>query len=102
MIHIHLLHIVDEDNNGHFVYIQDFEKLMGTSGKHKGSYCKHCLSKFTSHERLSNHYKMGCYDVVGTLKFMPKEDQTLSNTPQRIMKNMPQWKLRVALNHSKK
>ena len=27
--HIDLLHIVDEDNNGHFVYIKDFEKLMG-------------------------------------------------------------------------
>ena len=32
-IHIDLLHIVDEDNNGHFVYIKDFEKL---SGKHNG------------------------------------------------------------------
>ena len=76
-IHIDLLHIVDEDNNGHFVYIKDFEKLMGSSGKHKGYYCKHCLSKFTSHERLCSHYKMGCYDVVGTLKLMPKEDQNI-------------------------
>jgi hypothetical protein len=25
-IHIDVLHIVDEDNNGHFVYIKDFEK----------------------------------------------------------------------------
>ena len=43
-IHIDLLHIVDEDNNGHFIYIKDFEKLMGSSGKHKGYYCKRCLS----------------------------------------------------------
>ena len=43
-IHIDLLHIVDAYSNGHFVYIKDFEKLMGTSGKHKGYYCKHCLS----------------------------------------------------------
>ena len=50
MIHIGRLHIADEDNNGHFVYIQDSEKLMGTSGTHKGFYCKHCLSKFTSRE----------------------------------------------------
>ena len=50
---------------------------MGTSDKYKGYYCKHCLSKFTSHERLCNHYKMGCYDVVGTLKLMPKEDQNI-------------------------
>ena len=57
--HIDLLHMVDEDSNGHFVYIKDFEKLMATSGKHKGYYCKHCLSKFTSNERLCNHYKMG-------------------------------------------
>ena len=48
---------------------------MGTSGKHKGYYCKHCSSKVTSHERLSNHYKMGCYVVVATFKLMPKEDQ---------------------------
>jgi len=75
-IHVDLLNIVDEDRNGHFVYMQDFEKLMGTSGKHKEYYCKHCLSKFTSHERLCNHYRMGYYDVVGTLKLMPKEDQS--------------------------
>ena len=50
---------------------------MGSSGKHKGYYCKHCLSKFTSHERLCYHYKLGCYDVVGTLKLMPKEDQSI-------------------------
>ena len=66
-IHIDLLHIVDEDNNGDFVYAKDFEKLTGTSGKHKGYLCKHCLPKFTSYERLGNHCKMGCYDVIGTL-----------------------------------
>jgi len=54
-IHIDLWHTVDEDSNGHFVYIKDFEKLMVSSGKHKGYDCKHCLSKFTSHERLCNH-----------------------------------------------
>ena len=75
-IHFGLLQIVDEGSNGLFVYIKDFEKLMGTSGKHKRCYCKHCLSNFTSHERLCNHYKTGCYDVVGTLKLMPKEDQS--------------------------
>jgi len=45
VIHIDLLHIVDEASNGHFVYIKDFEKLMGTNGRHKGYYCKHGLSK---------------------------------------------------------
>ena len=69
--------MVHEDNIGNFVYIKDIEKLMGTSGKHRGYYCKHCLSKFTSHERLSNHYKMGCYDVAGTLDLMPKENQNI-------------------------
>ena len=49
--HIESLHIVDEDSDGHFLNIKDFENLMGTSGKHKLYYCKHCLSKFTSHER---------------------------------------------------
>ena len=68
VIHIDLLHIVDEDNNGHLVDIKDFEKLIGTRGKHKGYYCKRCLSKFTSYDRLCNHYKMGCCDVTRTLK----------------------------------
>ena len=77
VIHVDLLHIDDEDNNGHFVCIKDFEKLMGTCGNHKSYHCKHCLSKFTSNERLCNHYKMGSYDVVGTLKLMPKEDQSI-------------------------
>ena len=75
--HIDSLHIVDEDDTGHCVYFKNFEKLMGTSGKHKGYYCKHCLLKFTSHERLCNHDKMGCYDVVGTSKLMPKENQNI-------------------------
>ena len=26
---------------------------------------------------VTNHYKMGCYDVVGTLKLMPKEDRNI-------------------------
>ena len=87
-IHIDLLHIVDAYNNGHFVEIKDFEKLMGSHGKHKGYYCKHCLSTFTSHERLCSHYKMGCYDVVGTLKLMPKEDQTIIvYQSKKVMKN---------------
>ena len=58
-IHIDLSHIVDADNNVHFVYIKDFEKLMGSNGAHKGYYCKHSLSKFTSHERLCTHYTNG-------------------------------------------
>ena len=29
VIHTDLLHIVDEDSNGKFVYIKNFEKLMG-------------------------------------------------------------------------
>ena len=77
VIHIDLLHIVDEDNTGHFVYIKDFEKLMGSSGKHTGYDCKHCSSKFTSYDRFCKQYKMGCYDVIGTLELMPKEDQNI-------------------------
>ena len=50
---------------------------MGTSGKHEGYDCKHCLSKSTTHEKMCNHYKMGCYDVVGTLRLMPKEDRNI-------------------------
>ena len=68
VIHIDLLHIVDEDSNVHFVYVKDFEKLMGTNGEHKGYDCKHCLSKCTSYEMLCNHYNMGCYYVVRTLE----------------------------------
>ena len=60
---------------------------MGSSGKHKGHYCKHCLSKFTSHERFCSHYKMGCYNVVGTLKLMPKEDHNIIDINQNVMKN---------------
>ena len=32
--------------------------------------------------------KMGCYDVVGTLKLMPQEDQTIiEDQPKNVMKN---------------
>ena len=51
-IHIDLLHIVDEDSNGHFVYIKDFDKLRGTSGKHQGYHCKHYPSNFTSKRKV--------------------------------------------------
>ena len=60
--HIDLLHIVDEYDNGHFVYIKDFEKLMGTNGNHKAYYCKHCFQ--------SLHHMKGYVTIIKWVAMM--------------------------------
>ena len=73
--HIDLLYLIDsETNKEHFVYIKDFNKLMGSNGKHRTYYCKHCVQPFSSEEKLKYHINRGCYNIVGTIRVLPKKD----------------------------
>ena len=53
----------------HYVWIQDFNKLMNTQFKdsHKLFFCYSCLQHFTSEEILKNHAE-GCLRINGTQK----------------------------------
>ena len=59
----------------HFVYIKDFDKLMGANGKHRTYYCKHCVQPFSSEDKLKCHMNRGCCNIVGTVRVSPKEDE---------------------------
>jgi len=49
---IDLLDVVDGTNNKeHLVYIKDLYKLMGTDGKHRTYFCKHCVQPCSSEEK---------------------------------------------------
>ena len=49
---------------------------MGANGKHRTYYCKHCAQPFRSEENLKCHMNRGCYNIVGTFRVLPKEDET--------------------------
>jgi len=48
---------------------------MGTDGKHRTYYCKHCVQPFSSEEKLKCRMNRGCFNVVGTIRVLPNEDE---------------------------
>ena len=77
--HIDLLKIINGDNY-HYVYIKDFNKLIGSQTnkkKIKKYHCHHCLHGFQSEELLKQHEEKGCMAVEGQQVEMPTEDQTM-------------------------
>ena len=64
-----------ESNEEHFLYIKDFNKLMGSDGKHRTYYCKNCVQPFSSEERLKCHLNRVCFTVVGTIRALPNKDE---------------------------
>ena len=68
--------LILKNNKEHFVYIQDFNKLMGSTGKHRTYFCKRSVQPFSSEEKLKSHMNRGCYNVVGTIRVLPKQKET--------------------------
>ena len=48
---------------------------MGSNGKHRAYYCKHCVRPSSSEEKLKCHINKGCYNVVGTIRVLPKQNE---------------------------
>ena len=49
---------------------------MNAKGKRRTYNCKHCLQRFSSEEKLRCHMNRGCYNIVGTVRVLPKDDET--------------------------
>ena len=78
--HIDLLRIEDDDEN-HYVFIKDYDKLIGQqTNKHKAKvyHCKTCLHGFTTKTNLEKHLERGCMVEVGQQMEMPKEYEKIS------------------------
>ena len=76
---LNVLLIGDKNDDGHYVFIKDFNRLMHSKTKHKGKkhFCMACLQNFTTKEIL-NSYRERCLLVndaqavkyeTGTIKF---------------------------------
>ena len=76
---INLLLITEEENK-HYVLIEDFKRFMYNQTKHKESkhFCMHCLQCFSS-ERVLNDHKDNCITINGTqaVKMPDKNNNTL-------------------------
>ena len=71
--------LTTENENKHYVLIQDFNSFMYNQTKHKESkhFCMHCLHCFSSEEVLSTH-KNNCIQVNGTQAVkMPNKDNNI-------------------------
>ena len=71
--------LITEDENKHYVLIEDFNTFMFNKRKHKERkhFCMHCLQCFSSEEVLGTH-KDNCIQVNGTQAVkMPNKDNNI-------------------------
>ena len=74
--HVNLLRIVDADGNYHYVYIKDYNRLIGSQtnkGTNKLHHCPYCQHGFKHENTLNKHLERGCLAVDGqSVKLPPK------------------------------
>ena len=75
---IHLLMVEQEDNH-HFVLINDLSKMVGCQYNKnlKKQVCPHCLKGFQPIDTLKQHFEHGCLAVEGQRIQMPKEGEQI-------------------------
>ena len=64
--------LIEDDKNNHYVWIKNFNRLMGHDNHHKVYYCTQCLQKYSTMEKLEEH-KISCSNQDTTKVVMPKE-----------------------------
>ena len=71
---------LEDGDDYHYVYIQDYNKLIGSqTNKHKTKlyHCFHCSHGFQSKELLDEHNERECMAVEGQQIEMPKEEDVM-------------------------
>lgn len=63
--------LIEDDKNNHYVWIKNFNRLMGCQNHHKVFYCTRCLQKYSSIEKLEEH-KKDCLNNDVTKVMMPE------------------------------
>ena len=74
---IDLLNVYDEDNNYHFVLVQNKSRLLNCQSNkyiNKKHYRHHCLNPFSSEKAYKNHLEKGCLASEGPQTKMPDKD----------------------------
>jgi len=78
--HISLLKIEDDNGKTHYVYIKDYDKLIGPqTNKHKNKlfHCRYCQHGFKRQDLLDNHVKRGCLSVEGQSVKLPDKGDVI-------------------------
>ena len=84
--HIDLLKIHEGDNH-HYVFVKDYNRLMGSQTnkrQNKHFHCHHCLHGFRSEELLKKHEERGCMAVEGQQIVMGASPMFFKNHYKRL------------------
>ena len=74
--HIDLLKIEDDSGKFHYVYVKNYNKLVGSQTNlsgHKLHHCRYCQHGFKRENLLQKHLDNGCLAVEGQSVKMPDE-----------------------------
>ena len=74
--HIDLLKL-EEGNKSHYVFVKDYNRLIGSQTNKntiRKYHCRYCFHGFQSEKLLNSHYQMGCKAIEGQTVEMPKFD----------------------------
>jgi len=78
--HVNLLKIYDDTGKYHYVYIKDYNKLMGSQtnkSPHKLYHCQYCQHGFKRESLLERHKEKGCLAITGQSVELPKKGDTI-------------------------
>ena len=78
--HLSLLKIEDESGKHHYVYIKDYDKLVGcqtNKSKYKLHHCRYCQHGFKRLNLLEKHLERGCLAVEGQSVQLPDEGDAI-------------------------
>ena len=71
---------LEEGNKSHYVYIKNYDRLIGCQTSKKKAqkhHCFHCGHGFQSEDLLEEHIEKGCMAVEGQTVEMPDESETM-------------------------
>ena len=74
--HVNLLKIDDDSGKFHYVYVKNYNKLVGSQtnkGTNKLFHCRYCQHGFKREDLLQEHLTRGCLAVEGQSVKMPDE-----------------------------
>ena len=72
---------LEDDNKNHYVYIKNYDRLIGSQTNKRGNkkhHCFHCHHGFQTEELLKEHNEKGCMVVTGQMINMPNEYDVMS------------------------
>ena len=89
--HVNLLNIVDKNGNYHYVYIKDYNRLIGSqtnNSKNKFFHCPYCQHGFKHENTLKKHLERGCLAVGGqSVKLPPNGSKIELNNHDKKFKS---------------